>query len=39
MNRLNKSLSMNIFCLRGIAFIPGNENADIGQESDAKMHV
>jgi hypothetical protein len=30
MNRSNKSLSMNVFCLQGIAFIPDNENANIG---------
>jgi hypothetical protein len=30
---------MNVFRLRGIAFIQDNENADIGQESDAKMRI
>jgi hypothetical protein len=39
MNRTNQSFSVNVFCLRGIAFIPDNENADIGKESDAKTHV
>jgi hypothetical protein len=39
MNRLNKSLSMNVFHMRGKAFIPNSENADIGRESDAKMLV
>jgi hypothetical protein len=34
-----KSLSMNVFCLRGIAFIPDNNNADIDQEIDVKMLV
>jgi hypothetical protein len=39
MNRLNKALSMNVFHMRGMAFIPNSENADISQESDTKMHV
>jgi hypothetical protein len=39
MNRLNKSLSMNVFHMRGMAFIPNCENADIGRESDAKTRV
>jgi hypothetical protein len=39
MNRFNESLSMNVFHMRGMAFIPNSENADIGQESDAKARV
>jgi hypothetical protein len=39
MNCSNKSISINVFQLRGVAFIPDNENADIGRESDAKTHV
>jgi hypothetical protein len=39
MNRLNKSLSINVFHMWGIAFIPNSENADIGLESDAKTRV
>jgi hypothetical protein len=29
----------NVFHMWGKAFIPNSENADIGQESDAKTHV
>jgi hypothetical protein len=39
MNRLKKSLSMNVFHMRGKVFIPNSENADIGRESDAKTLV
>jgi hypothetical protein len=39
MNCSNKSLSMKVFHLWGIVFKQDNENADIGQESDAKTRV
>jgi hypothetical protein len=35
MNFLNKYISMNVFQLRGMAFIPDNENPGIGRESDS----
>jgi hypothetical protein len=39
MNHLNKSLSINVFHMQGMAFIPISENADTSRESDAKMRV
>jgi hypothetical protein len=36
MNRPNKSLSMNVFQLRGMAFIPDNKKPDLNRESDAE---
>jgi hypothetical protein len=39
MNGWNKSLSMNVFQLRGMAFILDIENPEIGRESDAKTLV
>jgi hypothetical protein len=39
MNCQNKSLSMNVFQLRGMAFMPDIKNPDIGRESDAKTIV
>jgi hypothetical protein len=33
---LNKSLSMNVFQMRGMAFIPDKVKPDIDRESDAK---
>jgi hypothetical protein len=38
MNRLNKSLSINVFQLRGMAFLPNNAKPDIHEESDAKTY-
>jgi hypothetical protein len=30
---------MNVFHMQGMAFIPNSEDADIGQESNAKTRV
>jgi hypothetical protein len=38
MNCSNKSLSTNVFQVRGIAFIPDNVKIDIDRESDAKTY-
>jgi hypothetical protein len=38
MNCLNKSLSMNVFQVRGMAFIPDNEKPDIDRESETKTY-
>jgi hypothetical protein len=38
MNLLNESLSMNVFQMRGIAFIPENVKPDRDRESDAKTY-
>jgi hypothetical protein len=35
---LNKSISMNVFQMRGIAFIPDNVTPDIDRESDTKTY-
>jgi hypothetical protein len=39
MNWLNESLSMNVFCLRGMAFIPNKAEPNIGRESDASTYT
>jgi hypothetical protein len=36
---LNKSLSMNVFGMRGMAFIPDKLEPDIDRESDAKTYT
>jgi hypothetical protein len=38
MNRVNKSISMNVFQMWGMAFIPDNMKQDIARESDAKTY-
>jgi hypothetical protein len=38
MNWLSESLSMNVFQMRGIAFIPDNVKPDTDRESDAKTY-
>jgi hypothetical protein len=38
MNLLNESLSMNVFQMRGIAFISDNVKPDIDGESDAMTY-
>jgi hypothetical protein len=38
MNFSNKSLSMNVFHLRGMTFIPENKKPDINRESDIKTY-
>jgi hypothetical protein len=35
MNRLNESLSMNVFCMGGMAYIPDKAEPYIDRESDA----
>jgi hypothetical protein len=37
MNRSNKSLSMNVFQVRGMSFIPDIKKPDMQRESAAKM--
>jgi hypothetical protein len=39
MNLLNKSLSMNVFWMRGMAFIPDKMEPDIDKESDASTYT
>jgi hypothetical protein len=39
MNWLNESLSMNVFRLRGMAFIPDKAEPNIGRESDALTYT
>jgi hypothetical protein len=36
---LNKSLSMNVFWMQGMAFIPEKLEPDIDRESDAKAYL
>jgi hypothetical protein len=38
-NLLNKSLSMNVFWMRGMAFIPDKTKSDIDRESDATTYT
>jgi hypothetical protein len=38
MNWLNESLSMNVFCLRGMAIIPDKAEPNIDRESDASTY-
>jgi hypothetical protein len=37
-NLLNESLSMNVFEMRGIAFIPDNVKTDMDRESNSKIY-
>jgi hypothetical protein len=39
MNLLNESLSMNVFRMRGMAFIPDKTEPDIDRESDASTYT
>jgi hypothetical protein len=39
MNRLNESLSMNVFRVRGMAFIPDKAEPNIDRESDASTYT
>jgi hypothetical protein len=38
MNLLNESLSMNVFQMRGMTFIPDKEKTDLDRESDTKTY-
>jgi hypothetical protein len=38
MNRSNNSLSMNVFQLRGMTFIPDKKKPDTNRESDDKTY-
>jgi hypothetical protein len=39
MNWLNESLSMNVFQMRGMAFIPDKAEPNIDRESDASTYT
>jgi hypothetical protein len=39
MNLLNESLSMNVFQMWGMAFIPDNVKPDRDRESDSKTYL
>jgi hypothetical protein len=39
MNLLNKSLSMNVFRIRGMTFIPDKTEPDTDRESDASTYT